>query len=138
MQKKEIDTEKTSLEWKDINFEKGYIAINKTTQYINNKIIKKTPKNNSSIRTVSITQATLNSLMKYRENQELLKQKLGNKWIDSKKVFTTTEGGIMFPDTPSRILNMIIKKYNLPIILSCIKTYISFSINCFWNSYTGY
>lgn len=106
----------TGLEWEDINFKKEYITINKTTQCIGNKIIEKMPKNNSSIRNVPITHVTIKALQEYKENQELLKKKLGNKWLNSKKIFTTANGGIMYPDTPSKIFNKIIKKYNLPII----------------------
>ena len=41
------------------------------------------------------------------------KLKLGNKWKDSKRIFTTDYGQDMHPDTPSKIFDNIIKKYNL-------------------------
>jgi integrase len=105
----------TGLEWEDINFEKCTITINKVTQVVERKIIEKDkPKNNSSIRTIDITQNTINILKQYQMEQNNLKIKLGNKWGNSKKVFTTNEGYIMYPDTPSKILNSIIKKYHLP------------------------
>ena len=39
--------------------------------------------------------------------------KLGTKWGNSKRVFTTDYGYDMHPDTPSQIFQKIIKKYNL-------------------------
>jgi len=39
--------------------------------------------------------------------------KLGNKWGNSKRVFTTEYGEDMHPDTPTLIFRKIIKKNNL-------------------------
>lgn len=39
--------------------------------------------------------------------------KLGSKWQNSKRVFTTDYGADMHPDTPSQILSKIIKKHGL-------------------------
>ena len=38
---------------------------------------------------------------------------LGELWKDSNRVFTDEYGSNMHPDTPSKILEKIIKKYNL-------------------------
>lgn len=106
--------ELTGLDWEDINFEKSYIKINKTTQILNGKIIQKTPKTNSSIRIVPITFKTVEILKQYRREQLQKELKLGFEWEKTTKVFTTEKGGLMYPGTPSRILEGIIKKYNLP------------------------
>ena len=39
--------------------------------------------------------------------------KLGNKWGNSLRVFTTEGGNDIHPDTPSHIFRKITKKYNL-------------------------
>jgi len=106
--------ELTGLEWEDVDFKKNIITINKTTQYVDNKIIEKLPKNESSIRKVYITPVTGKALKEYKKEQELLKKKTGNKWKNTKKVFTTLEGDWIHPDTASKIFEKIINKYNLP------------------------
>ena len=55
-------------------------------------------------------------LKQYRNEQLKNKLKLGNKWGNSNRVFTTDYGFDMFPNTPSNILTNIIKKYNLKYI----------------------
>ncbi len=107
--------ELTGLEWSDVDFNNYTININKTTQFTSVGVIEKScPKNSSSIRIVSIMPETIDLLRKYKHEQEILKQKLGNKWINSNKVLINNYGDKMHPDTPSKILKKIIDKYNLP------------------------
>ena len=103
----------TGLDWDDIDLKNGYVNINKTTQYINNKIIVKSPKNNSSVRSVAITEKTVNVLKEYKKEQLQREILLGDKWEKTNKVFTNNFGGLMFPNTPSDMFAKIIKKYGL-------------------------
>jgi len=106
--------ELTGLTWEDIDFEKATININKTTQYVKEYgIFEKTTKTLSSNRIVHISERTLNILKKYKNEQLEKRMRLGNKWEGSKRVFTTEFGGDMHPDTPSQILEKIIKRHNL-------------------------
>ncbi len=107
--------ELTGLEWEDINFNKNTCTINKVTQVYQNEIIEKSmPKNNSSIRIIELTPNTIELLKEYKEYQNKLKNKLGNKWKNSKKIFTTNEGSNMYPSTPNSMLSDLLNKYNLP------------------------
>ena len=76
-------------------------------------VFEKRTKSDSSNRTIFISNTTMEVLKKYKLEQNKLKLQLGNKWKNSKKVFTTEYGDNMHPDTPSKILNKIINKYNL-------------------------
>lgn len=106
--------ELTGLTWDDIDFKKGTININKVTQYVAGYgIFEKPPKTNSSNRTLYIAPTTIQVLKKYRKEQLIKKMKLGNKWENSNRVFTSVTGGDMHPNTPSKIFAKIIKKYNL-------------------------
>lgn len=106
--------ELTGLTWKDINFEAGSITINKATQYIKGiGIIEKKTKSASSDRTIYLSNTTINVLKNYKLEQMRKKIKLGNRWGNSKRVFTTERGEDMHPDTPSKIFQNIIKRYNL-------------------------
>ena len=107
-------SEITGLTWDDIDFDTGYITINKCTQYTKLEgIYEKEPKSATSNRTFKLCDSTIKILRKYRKEQLENKLRLGTKWKNSKRVFTTLEGADMHPDTPSKILEKIIRKYNL-------------------------
>ena len=52
-------------------------------------------------------------MKKHKSEQDKQKLLLGNKWQNSNRVFTTDYGGDLHPDTPSKILEKLIKKYDL-------------------------
>lgn len=104
----------TGLTWKDIDFEKGTININKATQYVSGYgTFEKATKSDTSNRIIYITPTTINVLKKYRKYQSERKMLLGSQWGNSKRVFTTDMGDDMHPDRPYKILKHIIKKYDL-------------------------
>ena len=105
--------ELTGLTWKDIDFETGRVQINKTTQYAYGEIFEKGTKTANSERVNYISQTTIEILKKWQKEQLQQKLLLGSKWQGSKRVFTTDYGADIHPDTPSKILGKIIKKYNL-------------------------
>ena len=106
--------ELTGLNWEDIDFKSGTINVNKATQYTKETgIFEKETKTATSDRKIYISNTTLNILKKFKVEQMEKKIKLGNKWGNSKRVFTTDFGYDMHPDTPSQIFETIIKKYNL-------------------------
>lgn len=105
--------ELTGLTWKDIDFETGRVQINKTTQYAYGEIFEKGTKTANSERVNYISQTTIEILKKWQKEQLEKKLLLGSKWQGSKRVFTTDYGTDIHPDTPSKILGKIIKKYNL-------------------------
>lgn len=107
--------ELTGLEWEDVDFENNTIHINKVTQALKGEVIKKPyPKNNSSIRTINISEETKKLLELFKKEQDTKKNLLGSKWENSNKIFVNEFGGLMHPDTPSKIFNKIRKKYDLP------------------------
>lgn len=107
-------SEITGLTWDDIDFDTRNITINKTTQYTKSTgIFEKSTKNKTSNRTFTLTSTTIRVLRQYRKEQLELKLRLGSHWQGSKRIFTTDYGADMHPDTPSKILDKIIKKHNL-------------------------
>lgn len=105
--------ELTGLTWDDIDFKTGKVTINKTTQYIDKHIFEKTTKTENSDRVNYITKTTIEILKKYQKEQLEKQLQLGSKWNKTNRVFTTDFGGDIHPDTPTKILDKIIKKYNL-------------------------
>ena len=61
--------EALALKWSDIDFENKQISITKTTTHFHGKQIIQTPKTKTSIRTISIDDATLTVLSKWRKDQ---------------------------------------------------------------------
>lgn len=109
--------ELTGLTWDDIDFARGTIDINKTTQYVPGYgIFEKPPKTASSVRTIYLAPTTIQILKKYRKEQLTEKMRLGDIWENSNRVFTSITGGNMHPNTPSKILSNIIKQNNLKYI----------------------
>ncbi len=104
----------TGLIWKDIDFDNSTMNINKSTQYTKELgIFEKETKTPTSNRKIYLSKTTLDILKKYQKEQMKKKIKLGSKWENSKRVFTTEYGGDMHPDTPSQILEKLIKRHNL-------------------------
>ena len=106
--------ELTGLTWEDIDFKDGTIRINKATQYTKELgIFEKETKSQTSDRKIYISNTTLNILKRFQKEQLERKLKLGSKWGNSKRVFTTDYGYDMHPDTPSQAFQSIIKRNNL-------------------------
>lgn len=104
----------TGLTWNDIDFNKSTIKINKTTQYVTGYgVFEKSTKSDTSNRIVYIAPTTIKILKKYKTEQEKQKLLLGELWQNTNRFFTTGNGSNMHHDTPSKILEIIINKYNL-------------------------
>lgn len=102
------------LTWNDIDLKNKTIDINKAVQYTKEQGIYETKtKTQTSDRKIYVSDKTINIIKQYQKEQLISKMKLGSKWENSKRVFTNNFGGDMHPDTPSQILEKIIKKYNL-------------------------
>lgn len=69
------------LEWKDIDFENRVIHIRRTSQYVQNMgIITKSPKNETSIRTVKLSEMMFDLLREYKSYWENLRISLFDRW----------------------------------------------------------
>ena len=107
----------TGLTWEDVDFKKGTINVNKSTQYISGRgIIEKSTKTDTSNRLIYISETTIDILKQYKKEQLKIKEELADIWQNSKRVFTTELGGDMHPDTPSDIFKRILKRHKLSII----------------------
>lgn len=104
----------TGLKWSDIDFNNSSININKTTQYVSGHgVFEKETKSDTSNRIIYITPTTINILRRYKLEQNRQRLLVGSKWKNSDRVFVTEYGENMHPDTPSKILEKVIKKYGL-------------------------
>lgn len=106
--------EMVALKWDDIDFKKCTIEINKTAIRTkeDGQIIKPTPKNYSSIRTVDIPEHVIKMLRAYKKRQREYRLQLGTYWEGDNYVFIQDNGRMMDLSTPNNEFKKIIARYN--------------------------
>ena len=88
--------------------------ITKSLKVVDKIVDEKTTKTESSIRTIKLSESTINLLKEYKEWQEEYKLINKQRWIGKDdRIFTDIRGSYMFPGTCDHILRKIVKKYNL-------------------------
>ena len=100
------------LEWSDVDFKNETININKSTQYLP----ENDTKTECSNRIVPIPNYITKTLLEYKEWYDEQKDILGDKWINSNKLFIQDDGKPMYPDTIGKWFKPYIEKLGLPII----------------------
>lgn len=97
------------LEWQDIDFTNNLLYIKRTSQYIPKYgIITKPPKNKTSKRIISISDECKKILLSYQlwwTNQNFKK---------SNRLFLSSKGEPMHPDSLNDYIKKLILKYDLP------------------------
>ena len=102
------------LEWKDIDFGKQQIHLERTSVYTEtNGVIEKDTKTHAS-RTVSIPSELCELLKKYRKHWLEQKLKLGSIWQGTDRLMIQWDGKPMFPATLSHWFKKFLKKNGLP------------------------
>jgi len=104
-----------ALTWNDIDFNNKTITINKTcARGKDYKIVIHPPKTNSSNRTISIDDKTLDVLKHWKTEQRILSLKFGHNTINKEQyVFTdVTSNKRLYPEHCNKILDKICKKHN--------------------------
>lgn len=112
--------EALGIEWRHINWEKGTLSIEQSSQYIDGVgIITKSPKNTSSERLISLPESVIGLLKQYRAIQRMRRANLENKWEGSKdsdndRIFISWNGKPMFPNSFNVWLKKFCQEKNLP------------------------
>lgn len=89
------------LEWKDIDFKKGTVHIQRTSLYINHEIITKEPKTFRGNRIISLDCYSAEVLKEHKNYQLEEKLKAGKFWQEYDRVFTQEDGSPIHPTTIS-------------------------------------
>lgn len=109
--------EACGLEWQDIDFENHVIHIQRTTQYLPEKgVFEEETKTFSSKRVIKVGRVVIDMLRDFKVWQDNEKSKLGDKWVDSGKVFTAWNGKPINPCTVTSWFHKFIIKNDLPYI----------------------
>ena len=99
--------EVSGLEWKDIDFDKNTIFIQRSSTYINKEfgIVTKKPKTETSMRKIKMPNSMARILKEYKVWYDEEKQRLKSFWEDSDRVITQWNGKPIFPGTIAQWLN---------------------------------
>jgi integrase len=107
--------ELAGLTWSDIGYEDKQLTIKQAGQYLPGiGVYTKNPKNESSVREISIPEMLTDLLSKYKAWQNEERLKCGDLWEDHDRIFTKWNGEPIFPDTPSKWFRKFREKNNLP------------------------
>lgn len=103
------------LTWENIDFENNAIDIVRASQYITGKgTFEKQPKNETSIRRISMPAPIMSILKEYRIWWLEQKIKCGDLWKNSDRLFVTWDGQPMFIYTLTNWFPDFLKRHNLP------------------------
>lgn len=108
-----------ALTWDDINFFTGEVSINKTVYWINGRYVVSEPKTKTSNRTIDLDQKTIETLKRWKNEQNRLLLSLGVGQQGNKnnlvfnKLTKNREHEYINNSIPNRELKKITDKYNL-------------------------
>ena len=103
------------LEWNDIDFEHNIVHIRRTVHYSKELGYYDTePKSKNSVRALTLPENVLYTLRQLQNEQLSQRLKLGDKWHNTSRLFTTWDGHQMHGATPFTWLTKICKQYDLP------------------------
>lgn len=103
------------LSWDNLNFENNTIEVVKASQYITGMgNFEKRPKNETSIRKISIPAPVMSLLKEYRKWWLEQQLKCGDLWQKSDRLFTTWNGLPMFTYSLTNWFPEFLQRHNLP------------------------
>lgn len=103
------------LEWNDIDFAKGTLTVARSVTTVKGfGKVEKEPKTESSNRTISMPDNLINQLKEYKEWQQELAKNLGDRWVNTGRVFTAEFGDKIHPCNVLSWLKKICEVNNLP------------------------
>ncbi|MDE6088698.1 MAG: tyrosine-type recombinase/integrase [Oscillospiraceae bacterium] len=118
------------LEWNDIDFDNKVIHIRRTSQYVQDMgIITKSPKNDTSSRTIKLSEMMFDQLREYQQYWQQLRKDLGDNWqnmieitladgrkqtVINNRLFIKDDSTPMNPDSVTDWTSKFVKRNNLP------------------------
>ena len=103
------------LEWKDIDFKNNMITVCRTSQYLPEKgVFSKGTKTDSSVRTIKLPEQAFGLLKAHRVWQRKKRIAMGDRWIDSDRIFAQDDGSPVHPDSITGWFHDFISRTDLP------------------------
>lgn len=101
------------MEWKDIDFENCVISVRRTSNYTSDKgVYTDTTKTKKSQRTLKFPQEVMDLLTEYKAEQDAHAESIGNKWVDTDRLFKKWNGEPMYNGQPYSWLKNFCKENN--------------------------
>ncbi len=108
------NAELMGLEWKDIDWDDKIVSIVRTSNYtVTDGCYTDTPKTESSVRSLKLPDNVFDVLYQLREEQLERKTQLGNKWVDSDRLFITGIGKPLHKGSPYKWHKEFTERYGL-------------------------
>ncbi len=108
-------SEMLGLEWKDIDFENNIISIKRTSNYTSERgIYTDTTKTKRSKRVLKISPYIMGILKELKNEQDEEALRLGDKWVETDRLYTKWNGLPMQNGTPYFWLGEFCEKHDLP------------------------
>ncbi len=108
-------SEMLGLEWKDIDFENNIITIKRTSNYTAERgIYTDTTKTKRSQRVLKISPYIMEILKEYKLEQDEEALRIGDKWVESDRLFVKWNGEPMNNQTPYGWLKEFCEKNDMP------------------------
>lgn len=103
--------EMLGLEWKDIDWDNSVISVRRTSNYTAERgTYTDTTKTKKSQRSSKFPKLIMNLLKEYKAEQESERERLGDKWIDTDRLFVKWNGTPMNNGTPYFWFNEFCKR----------------------------
>jgi len=99
------------LEKSDFDYENHVVTVNRTSNWTNEKgIFTDSPKTSSGYRSLKLPPEVFALLERFIQQQNRQKSALGDKWVETGRLFTRWNGEPMFPNTPSLFFGRFCKR----------------------------
>lgn len=103
------------LEWSDIDFLNNVMSINRNSLYTAERgVYTDTPKTKKSRRVIKMSDNVVKLLKEFRAYQQEKAAALGDKWVNSNRLFTKWNGEPIHPDSITNWFQEFVKDNNLP------------------------
>ena len=107
-------SEMLGLEWKDIDFETGLVHVQRTSNYVAGVgMYEDTTKTKKSQRYIKLPPIMLDLLKQFKAEQDSEKEKLGDKWVETDRLFTKWNGEPMSSTTKYTWLKRFCERNNM-------------------------
>ena len=103
------------LEWKDIDFERAVISVQRSSLYLSGKgVFEDETKNETSERCMKVSDDVTAMLRIWRAEQAKEQLRLGDQWQNSDRLFTAWNGAPIRPDVITAWFHKFVTKNGLP------------------------
>lgn len=105
--------ELVALKFSDIDFINHRITIERSAYKLKGEMIKTKPPKDNDVRTINIDEFTIDLIRQLKAEKERERLRLGTAWQGDEWLFTTWNGTIMHPATPSHWFRGFLKRNGL-------------------------